>query len=794
GKISICENTPDGYAIVDLTSEINNIVSDTNGLKISYYKNSNLAVAGDKGTEISDPTKYRSSGFKYIAVRIENELGCFSIGAIYIYVNSPPQFTTISNFQNCTSDGNSISDFYFYQKDEEILNGQIGKEVLYFETEADAQDRVNMIDKNLAFRNTPTISQTIYVRMEAANDPTCYATSSFVLEVDNLPPFNEATDVFLCDDLSDNGVVTYDLRLKEQEIKKDIAQSIIVTFYTSNADAKDEVNPITDLNFTNTSNPQSIYARIDNGSFCHSMTSFSINVVPLPKAEAPSELYFCDTNLSGQGIFDVEVVKILDLRPEGIVITYHESLEGAETDTEIILDPKNYISTSSLQIVYAKIKNTLPSDACFITLPINLNIASPPTVNDFKEYSICQNPDNSFNLDAIDSKLSGESNILITYFSTRSDAIANDITTALDSNYTYNSPNDRIYVRLENTITGCISYYDFELVVTPLPIANKPIDLQGCDDDYDGVLVFDLSYEKTAEILGTQSSANYAVTYHETLQAANDGTPILNNLYGAADLQIIYVRVSNTDTGCFSTTQFSTIVHPKPMVNIPDQAICSDNPSSSVLVNAETNISTDTYLWSTGETTSEIEISAIGSYSVTVTGDFGCQTTTDFNVLTFETATIEFVETVDFSDPNNIVITISGNGNYLYILDDGPPQESNVFKNVTLGYHTVTVIDAVGCTETSKEVIVIDTPKFMTPNDDGYFDTWHISGVETLPGTVIYIYDRYGKQLAYLTSTSQGWDGTHNGHKMPASDYWFVADVKKDNKSFQLKGHFALKR
>lgn len=82
----------------------------------------------------------------------------------------------------------------------------------------------------------------------------------------------------------------------------------------------------------------------------------------------------------------------------------------------------------------------------------------------------------------------------------------------------------------------------------------------------------------------------------------------------------------------------------------------------------------------------------------------------------------------------------------------------------------------------------------MTPNDDGYFDTWHISGVETLPGTTIYIFDRYGKQMAYLTATSEGWDGTYNGHKMPANDYWFVADVIKNDISFQVKGHFALRR
>ena len=75
---------------------------------------------------------------------------------------------------------------------------------------------------------------------------------------------------------------------------------------------------------------------------------------------------------------------------------------------------------------------------------------------------------------------------------------------------------------------------------------------------------------------------------------------------------------------------------------------------------------------------------------------------------------------------------------------------SNVFENVSLGYHTLTIIDLNGCASATKEIVVIDAPKFITPNNDGHFDTWHITGVETLPGTIIYIFDRYGKLLKTL--------------------------------------------
>ena len=63
--------------------------------------------------------------------------------------------------------------------------------------------------------------------------------------------------------------------------------------------------------------------------------------------------------------------------------------------------------------------------------------------------------------------------------------------------------------------------------------------------------------------------------------------------------------------------------------------------------------------------TPEIEITEVGTYSVTVTTSYGCTTSVTFNVIESEQATIEFTEQVDFADPNNITVTISGIGNYL---------------------------------------------------------------------------------------------------------------------------------
>nr|WP_315156575.1 T9SS type B sorting domain-containing protein [uncultured Flavobacterium sp.] len=81
-------------------------------------------------------------------------------------------------------------------------------------------------------------------------------------------------------------------------------------------------------------------------------------------------------------------------------------------------------------------------------------------------------------------------------------------------------------------------------------------------------------------------------------------------------------------------------------------------------------------------------------------------------------------------------------------------------------------------------------PKFFTPNNDGFNDTWTIDFVYLSPNTGIRIFDRYGKLIKVL-NVNQVWDGTFNGYNLPSSDYWFV--VTRLNGA-EFKSHFSLKR
>src|SRR5690606_9393477 len=109
-----------------------------------------------------------------------------------------------------------------------------------------------------------------------------------------------------------------------------------------------------------------------------------------------------------------------------------------------------------------------------------------------------------------------------------------------------------------------------------------------------------------------------------------------------------------------------------------------------------------------------------------------------------------------FSDEQVITVNVEGHGEYLYQLDNGPMQNSNIFTGVAPGEHTITVYDVKAqnfCDPlVLNSVSVIDYPKFFTPNGDGYHDTWNIIGLQNQADAKIYIFDRYGKLIKQIAA------------------------------------------
>jgi gliding motility-associated-like protein len=110
-----------------------------------------------------------------------------------------------------------------------------------------------------------------------------------------------------------------------------------------------------------------------------------------------------------------------------------------------------------------------------------------------------------------------------------------------------------------------------------LPSISTITDFNKCDDNFDGndtngFVDFDLT-TKTNEVLNTQTGIS--ITYHTLENDAELGQNDINTIY--TNNRIIYVRQTNTITGCHVITQFNLRVNPKPIVNSIILKQCDDD-------------------------------------------------------------------------------------------------------------------------------------------------------------------------------------------------------------------------
>ena len=311
-----------------------------------------------------------------------------------------------------------------------------------------------------------------------------------------------------------------------------------------------------------------------------------------------------------------------------------------------------------------------------------------------------------------------------------------------------------------------------------------------CDADanQDGKTVFDLNNIKNQ--LFTNLPANYVVSFFD-LTTSTTALPT-NYTNTTPFTQTIYARIMNIQ-GCYSDYPVNLRVNTFDDILVDETIGLCEN--ESLILNAGSGFTS--YEWNTNppQFTQQITVNSGGIYEVTVTNALNCSKTKTFTIEASGIGTIEEIVINDFQENNSATIEISPTslGDYEYSLDGINYQNSNVFSNLLAGEYTVYVQDKKGCGITLETFYILDYPRYFTPNNDGYNDTWNIKNLERrgLENSLITIYDRYGKLLKQLIGNSSGWNGTFNNEVLPAADYWFTIELTNGK---TVKGHFSLIR
>jgi gliding motility-associated-like protein len=217
--------------------------------------------------------------------------------------------------------------------------------------------------------------------------PSCIISDVITIEFLPLPIANMPADIVEC---STTGFAVFDLNVNNDEVLA--GQSPVdftLTYHETEDDANNDANPLA-LTYSNLTDPQIIYARVENNmTGCFNTTTFSLLTSQPSFAAASVEIIGCDNDNDGMAEFDLEAhdVLVLDgLDASQFIVTYY----ATQADADLGISPLTSLYDSSGETIYVRVESIDYID-CFVTNSFNLVLGTKPEttfIEDF-DYEVC---------------------------------------------------------------------------------------------------------------------------------------------------------------------------------------------------------------------------------------------------------------------------------------------------------------------------------------------------------------------------------------------------------------------
>ena len=606
------------------------------------------------------------------------------------------------------------------------------------------------------------------------------------IDVKEPPNAYGINNVYACEDNFNTGISSsFDVSQVESQVLGGQLNKV-VTFIDGSGN---EYSTLPNL-FTNTvQDRETIRVRVAHKEIlcCYSETSFDLIVQPLPEANITDDVYSCDNTNNGFANFDLTTLndEILGVQSD-VSISYFNESGGLISNADL----SNYSNAIiNKETITARVTNTLTN--CCNETNFDIIVNNPPTANTISDLIGCDdNKDgiseyfDTSNIETI--VLGNRTGMQVSYF----DSGGNLLPSPLPNPYTNSSPYQEIItVRVTNSQTKCYSETNLNLKTSEQPQINEPNNLYACDEG-NGFANFDTSTLEF-ELIGNQQGLK--IYYFD--EVGNElASPLPQNYQNTeAHNQLINVKVENELSSlCYSETSFRLIVNELPSIDLEkDYFLCDLEPSLPISIDPNFN----SYEWrfengSIISNTENVDLIDEGNYNVFVTrieNGIECKNSFSFNLIRSTLPKIENVIYDGFGD-NYIEVIVIGDGDFEYSLDNLTYQSSNMFSDLPGGNYTIYVRDVNGCGFLTKDISILDYPRFFSPNNDGINDTWGLLG-NINQNYTIYIFNRFGKVLKQLNNNNNFWDGFYNGKLLLPDDYWFKIILSDGS---VRTGHFAL--
>lgn len=715
------------------------------------------------------------------------------------------------------TDGHILFNLTLREKDILINETLSNYDISYFTN----KELTNLISAPKKYKNS-TKTETIYVKATHKYNSNKSGTTSFIINVMDLPNSINSITLKQCDNEDINGFTSFNLN----EIKTKIisnSENYTITFFKEKNLAENNIDPILNPStYTNQviSNDK-VWARVENNNGCFNISEVNLIISTTQIPNSFSKIFYqCDNGTDtkdGIASFDFSSVtqEVINLFPsnQDLIIKYYKNENDALSESNEITNISNHQNTESpnSQNIYIRVDNKLNNDCLALGHHITLNVEKTPIANSVTINPECDNDkDGIFDFDTstIHKTIIGnQTNVTVKYF----DKDNNPLPSPLPN--PFSTSTQTVTARILNTVSKvpngqCYDETLINFVVNTTPTLSRVPAQKKCDRDFDGIESFDTSAIENT-LLGNQTGM--VVKYFD-----ENNNPLPSPLPNpfTSSTQTIRVRVENPKYSlCFNETTIDFIVNEKPYFELDTQTIICTNINSSIDMTVLNPKGNYYYTWKdeNGNIISndiKAKASKGGNYFVTAISNFGCESDTkSIQVIesSISSITVNDLEITDDSENNSIKINTSniGSGNYEFSLLDSNSntiydfQKVPFFDNLRGGIYTILIKDINKCGVQSFVISIISYPKFFTPNQDGVNDTWHILGIgkSFYKNGNVKIYNRFGKLLKTLSIDSSGWDGTSDGVKLPSNDYWFYAELT-DPKGIVItkKGSFSLIR
>jgi hypothetical protein len=168
----------------------------------------------------------------------------------------------------------------------------------------------------------------------------------------------------------------------------------------------------------------------------------------------------------------------------------------------------------------------------------------------------------------------------------------------------------------------------------------------------------------------------------------------------------IYSATATNTFGCSSSDSVQVTVNALPSLTLgQDQSVCSNDLPA--ILNAQSSATGLVYVWSTNQSTQQIQVNSSGTYSVTVTDGNGCESSDAVAVQTFASPNVNAGQDVTVCE-NNFPVTLNATGNGSQV-EWSTGAQTPTITVANPGTYIVTTTAQNGC-QASDSVIVTSDP------------------------------------------------------------------------------------